>query len=97
MTVLRIGSPQTLQYSGSKPTKEDAFRDSMNITIGGVKIWLDFNIHEQEIPHDIVMTHVLPLVPPSVISLKLDDSKLNWREYFKSHLEMRSIEHSKFS
>ena len=82
------------------PTDSDELLDSMNVSIGGVKIRFDFDIDEHEIIRNTIVTCVRPLVPPSVAILKLDDFKLNekeWREFFKSHPEVRSIEPSKFS
>jgi len=82
------------------PTNYDEFLDSMNINIGGVKMRFDFDSHECEIVRDTILTCVRPLVPPSVAILKLDDSKFNeqeWREFFRSHPEVCSIEPSKFS
>jgi len=84
---------------GIGTTGEDGPCGSMNINIGGVNMWFYSDPQEQETARDSILTYVTPLVPPSVTTLKLDDSKSNeqeWREFFRSHPEVRSIESSEF-
>jgi len=78
---------------------ENGSYDPMNVSIGGVNMWFYSDPLEQETTRDTILTYVTPLVPPSVTILKLDNSKLNeqeWREFFRSHPEVRSIESSQY-
>ena len=84
---------------GIGPADEDGLCESMKVNIGGVIIRFDFDINEYEIVRNTIMTCVRPLVPPSVTTLELDDSKLSeqeWREFFRLHPEVRTIGTSKF-
>ena len=65
------------------------------IEIGGIKLWLDFPPGEGEHGRDVVMSCIPSLVPLSVISLNLECTELSeqeWRDFFMSHPEVRSIE-----
>ena len=79
---------------------EEGPLDSINITIGGFGIQFDFDTDMQDIIRNTIATCVPPLVPSSVAILKLDDLQMNvqeWREFFGSHPEVRSIECSESS
>lgn len=72
---------------------------SIEIDIGSVGLRLDFPIGEGEHGGNIVMSCILNLVPPSVTTLKLEYTALEereWRDFFMSHPEVRSIECAEF-
>jgi len=78
-------------------TGEDGPCGPMKVNIGGINIWFYSDPQEQETAHDTILTYVTPLVPPSGTILKLGDFKSNeqeWREFFRSHPEVHSIESS---
>ena len=69
---------------------------SIKIEIGNVKIRFDFSLEDggDEVGRDFVMSGISELVPPSVTALNLDYTKLDeyeWRHFFTSHPEVRSI------
>jgi hypothetical protein len=69
--------------------------DSLKVKIGSAYIQFDFEIDENAATSDAIMSCILPLVPPSVTTLRLDHSDLDkheWMEFFRSHSEVRSIE-----
>ena len=71
--------------------------DSLSVKIGGNYIQFNFDMDESQETSDAIMASILPLVPPSVTSLRLDYSNLDrdeWSEFFQSHVEVRSIESS---
>ena len=75
------------------------FGISTRIEIGGIKIRLDFPFGEGEQGRDTIMSCIPSLVPPSVISLNLECTELNereWRDFFMSRPEVRSIECTEF-
>lgn len=81
-------------------TNEDGPPDSMNIAIGGFKMRFDIDIDTEEIVRQNIAACVPPLVPSSVAILELDDLQFDeqeWREFFRSRQEVRSIECSKSS
>jgi len=76
-------------------TEEGWPLDSMNVAIGRFEMQLDFDTDLEETIRGAVMTSFPPLVPPSLVILKLSDSKLSeqeWREFLRSHPKIRSIE-----
>ena len=71
--------------------------DLLSVKIGSTYIQFNFDMDENQETSDAIMAYVLPLVPPSVTSLRLDYSNLGrdeWTEFFQSHAEVRSIESS---
>lgn len=84
------------------PPKFDAWPDSgygvyeaLKVNVGNCQIQFDFDFDDVETP-SAIMTHILPSIPSSVTSLRLDYSRLNtdggWENFFSSHPEVRSIE-----
>ena len=72
---------------------------SFQLEIGGITIRLDFPFEEGEHNRGAVMSCIPSLVPPSVVSLNLECTELNegeWRDFFMSHPEVRSIECTEF-
>ena len=70
------------------------------VTIGGFELRFDFDIDGMEEIRGAVTNCVPPLVPLSVEVLELDDLELSeqeWREFLRSHPEVRSISSSNFS
>jgi len=69
--------------------------DSLKVKIGSTHIQFDFDIDESEATLEAVMTGILPLVPPSVTTLRIDHSDFDrgrWTEFFGLHPEVRSME-----
>jgi len=67
----------------------------MHVAIGGFKMWFDFDTDVGEAVREVIMVSVPPIVPQSVAILNLDNLNLGeqeWREFFRSHPELRSIE-----
>jgi hypothetical protein len=72
---------------------------SIEIEIGSIKLRIDFPYGTGQFGRDVVMACIPQLVPPSVTTLKLDYTGLHeqgWREFFRSHPEVRSIECTEF-
>ena len=70
--------------------------DSLSVKIGSTYIQFNFDMDESGETLDAIMASVLPLVPPSVTSLRLDYSNLDrdeWTEFFQSR---RSAFHQVF-
>lgn len=80
------------------PDCGDGIYDSLKVNIGNCHIQFDFDMDENEISSETIMSCVLPLVPASVNALRLDYSQLDedaqWPEFFLTHPEVRSIEFS---
>lgn len=78
------------------PDCGEGIYNSLKINIGNCHIQFDFDMDETEMTSDIIMACILPFVPPSVTTLRLDYSRLDedaeWAEFFLSHSEVRSIE-----
>ena len=69
----------------------------MAVYIGGFGMQIAFDFGDGGIVRNPIMTRIMPLVPPSVTVLKINCSglgldELEWREFFSSHPEVRSIE-----
>jgi len=78
-------------------TTEDGTLGSLFVEIGSFKTWVDFDLDDAESICGPVIAHLQPLVPPSTIALKIEDSwlgldELGWRGFVVSHPEVRSIE-----
>ena len=74
---------------------DDGLLDSVVVTIGGFKMRFDFEEDTEEDVRDAITTCVPPMVPSQVAILKLRNlglSEREWREFLKSHPEIRSIE-----
>jgi len=72
---------------------------SIEIDVGGIKLRFDFPLGQGELGRGVVMSCIPSLVPPSVTALELEYTQLNereWRDFFTSHPEVRSIECSEF-
>jgi len=68
---------------------------SMHVTIGGLKMWFEFDPDVGETVRAAIMACVPPMVPRSVAILKLENLNLGereWREFFRSHPEVCLIE-----
>ena len=92
-----LSNPPTFRISA---TNEDWALElgSINVTIGGFEIRFDFDTGMEEAVRSSIMACVPPLVPSSVTILELDDIQFDeqeWREFFGSHPEVRSVECSK--
>ena len=69
--------------------------DSLKVKIGSSHIQFDFDMDDNREASDTIMSCILPLVPSSVTTLRVDYSDLDieeWTEFFWSHPEVRSIE-----
>ena len=80
---------------GIRVADEDDMSGSVHVAIGGFKMWFDFDEDVAETVYDAITTCVPPMVPPSVAILKLGNIKLDeraWKEFFRSHPEVRAIE-----
>jgi hypothetical protein len=72
---------------------------SIEADIGGIKLRFDFPLGQGERGRSVVMSCIPPLVPRSVTALELEYTQLTereWREFFTSHPEVRSIECTEF-
>ena len=72
---------------------------SIEIDIGGIKLRFDFPLGQGERGRSAVMSCIPSLVPSSVTALELEYTQLNereWRDFFMSHPQVRSIECSEF-
>ena len=83
---------------GIRATNEDEAGplSSMHVTIGGFKIWFDFDTEVGEAARDAIMTCIPPMVPQSVAILELDHlnwGEWEWRQFLTSHPEVHSIEY----
>ena len=68
---------------------------SIEFIIGSIKLRFDFPLGQGERCRNIVMSYIPSVVPSSVTTLKLEYTVLDergWRDFFTSHLEVRSIE-----
>jgi hypothetical protein len=81
------------------PDCGDGIYDALKVNIGNCHIQFDFDIEFSEEVSDAIMAWVLPLVPKSATTLRLDHTRLEetagWRDFFSSHPEVHSIEFSK--
>jgi len=84
-------------------TTDDRTPGIMIVDIGSCKMWFDFDFeNDAEAISNTITTHLQPLVPRSVTTLKiacygLALAELGWREFVISHQEVRSIECSNSS
>ena len=72
---------------------------SIRAEIGSVTLQLDFAFDEGELGRCLFMPCIPQLVPPSVITLKLEYTNMEergWRDFFASHPEVRFIECTEF-
>ena len=72
---------------------------SIEIEIGSIKLRIDFPHGTGRFGRDVVMACIPQQVPPSITTLKLEYTELHeygWREFFRSHPEVRSIECTEF-
>lgn len=72
---------------------------SIVIDIGSIRLCLDFPLGEGARGRSAIMSRIFSLVPQSVTTLKLEYTQLNeqeWRDFFTSHPEVRSIECAEF-
>ncbi|KAF9643841.1 hypothetical protein BDM02DRAFT_3122849 [Thelephora ganbajun] len=72
--------------------------DALKVNIGSCHMQFDFDMDESEAIYGAIMACILPLVPPSATTLRLDYSDLDeeeWSDFFWAHPEVRSIEFSK--
>jgi hypothetical protein len=78
------------------PDCGDGIYDSLKVNIGNCHIQFDFDMDENEVCSNTIMACILPMVPSSVTTLRLDYSQLDedteWAEFFLLHPEVRSIE-----
>lgn len=81
------------------PDCGEGIYNTLEVNIGSCHIQLDFDMDETEVYSNTIMSCILPMVPSSVTSLRLDYSQLEddteWMDFFSSHPEVRSIEVSK--
>lgn len=73
--------------------------DSNGVSIGSFTLWLDFPPGHGELGGNSLMSHITQLAPPSITTLVLDHANLGereWRDFFRSHPEIRSIQSTVF-
>ena len=76
---------------------EAGLLDWTDVTIGGFKMRFDADTDVVETVRDAIVACIFPMVPQSVTVLKLnylDLGEQEWREFLRSHPEVRSIEYS---
>ena len=83
-------------------TADEEPQDIMYVDIGNFTVRFDFDLDDAEIISNAIMTHLRPLVPPSVTALTINYpglglGELDWKEFVISHPEVRSIECSNSS